>query len=51
MFILSRENKQKSLFFYSLQNVKGTPDGSGLSAGLGARGFRQFFDILGDPPQ
>ncbi len=45
MFILSRENKQKSLFFYSLQNVKGTPDGSGLSAGLGARGFRQFFEF------
>lgn len=51
MFILSRENKQKCLYFYLLQNVKGTPDGSRLSTGLGARGFRQFFDILGDPPQ
>lgn len=39
------------LIFYSLQNVKGTPDGSGLSTGLDARGFRQFFEIFDDPPQ
>ncbi|WP_026916757.1 hypothetical protein [Glaesserella parasuis] len=31
------------------QNLKqkGTPDGVGLSTGLRARGFRQFFEVLG----
>lgn len=30
---------------------KGTPEGNSTSTGFRARGFRQFFDFFGDPPQ
>lgn len=32
-------------------DVKGTPRGLRLATGFRARGFRQFFDFLGVPPQ
>lgn len=38
------------LFFYFkglILKVKGTPEGIPLSTGFRARGFRQFFEILG----
>lgn len=38
------------LFFYFkglILKAKGTPEGIPLSTGFRARGFRQFFDILG----
>lgn len=39
----------RSFFYFKdlILKAKGTPEGIPLSTGFRARGFRQFFDILG----